>query len=125
MQLLCDQNFNCLPCRWTPITTVNDGESYGSRVGRLGQTGHYKRVCRYLSGGTSHNPTSGPRDILAVGQQPDPRSEVSAPKSIFRIWWLVVREALKPIPFVQWPICRENVFAADDGVSACSPCPAA
>jgi hypothetical protein len=49
VQLLCNQNFNCLPCRWTPITTVNDGESYGSRVGRLGQTGHYKRVSRYYS----------------------------------------------------------------------------
>jgi hypothetical protein len=35
VQLLCNQNFNCLLCRWTPITTVNDGESYGSRVGRL------------------------------------------------------------------------------------------
>jgi hypothetical protein len=44
VQLLCNQNFNCLPCRWTPITTVNDGESYGSRVGRLRQTGHYKGV---------------------------------------------------------------------------------
>jgi hypothetical protein len=61
VQLLCNQNFNCLPCRWTPITTVNDGKSYGPRVGRLGQTGHYKRVCRYLSGGTSYKRTSGPR----------------------------------------------------------------
>jgi hypothetical protein len=47
VQLLYNQNFNCLPCRWTAITTVNDGESYGSRVGRLRQTGHYKGVCRY------------------------------------------------------------------------------
>ena len=30
MQLLCNQNFNCLPCRWTPITTLNDGEFNGS-----------------------------------------------------------------------------------------------
>src|SRR5260370_41246878 len=47
VQLLCNQNFNCLPCRWTPITpitTVNDGESYGSRVRRLGQTGHLRGV---------------------------------------------------------------------------------
>jgi hypothetical protein len=40
---LCNQNFNALSCRSTPFTTVNDGESYGSRVGRLSQTGHYKR----------------------------------------------------------------------------------
>ena len=35
MQLLCNQNFNALPCRSTPFTTVNYGESYGSGVRRL------------------------------------------------------------------------------------------
>jgi len=35
VQLLCNQNFNALPCRSTPFTTVNYGESYGSGVRRL------------------------------------------------------------------------------------------
>ena len=35
MQPLCNQNFNALPCRSTPFTTVNYGESYGSGVRRL------------------------------------------------------------------------------------------
>jgi hypothetical protein len=35
VQLLCNQNFNALPCRSTPFTTVNYGESYGSDVRRL------------------------------------------------------------------------------------------
>ena len=34
-KLLCNQNFNALPCRSTPFTTVNYGESYGSSVRRL------------------------------------------------------------------------------------------
>src|ERR1700756_1111405 len=29
VQLLCDQNFNALPCRSTPFTTVNYGETLG------------------------------------------------------------------------------------------------
>jgi hypothetical protein len=29
VQLLCNQHFNALPCRSTPFTTVNYGESYG------------------------------------------------------------------------------------------------
>jgi hypothetical protein len=35
VQLLCNQNFNALPCRPTPFTTVNYGESYRSGVRRL------------------------------------------------------------------------------------------
>ena len=35
VQLLCNQNFNALPCQSTPFTTVNYGESYGSGVRRL------------------------------------------------------------------------------------------
>jgi len=35
VQLLCNPNFNALPCRSTPFTTVNYGESYGSGVRRL------------------------------------------------------------------------------------------